>query len=125
MAGIEAHIASPIEGLREVGMAVGQYIMNSLYPLEPDKQLAFDYQETEDVKTLLKLSKPVVELQTELGGVSVSSEASVNCEASVSSEASVNCEASVSSDASVRSDAGDGRYGEGAVKTVECSDSDR
>ncbi len=107
MAGIEAHIANSAESVREKGMVVGQYLMNTLYPLNSKDQLAFEHQETDDVKALLKLSRPVAEIQEELAGLSVKSEASVSCEESVSSEA------------------GEERYGEGTVKTVECSDSDR
>lgn len=116
MAAIEAHIASPTESVRGIGMVVGQFIMNTLYPLDSEKQLTFEHPETEDVKTLLNLSKPIAEIQKELVEISsVKSEAGAKSEAGVKSEASVSCEESVSSG---------GRYGEGPV-TVECSDSDR
>ncbi len=108
MVGMEAHIASPVEGLRRTGMAVGQFIMNTLRPMEIDKQLQFEYEATADVKTLLELSRPVTEIQE--GLKKLREERSDICETSGGRDV---CEG------------GGERYGGGMVKTVDCSDSDR
>ncbi len=95
-------------------MAVGQFIMNTLRPMEIDKQLQFEYEATANVKTLLELSRPVTEIQE--GLEKLREERSDICEGSGGRDI---CEGSESCEG------GGERYGGGMVKTVDCSDSDR
>ena len=111
MAGIEAHIQSPLEGVRQVGMAVGEVLMNTLCPTDSDKKLQFEYQPSGDVQALVRLSRPLAEIQKELERsqrkVPVETPHDEVCDGSGACE-------------------DDGkRFGEGMVKTTDCSDSDR
>ena len=95
-------------------MALGQFIMNTLRPMEIDNQLQFEYESTADVKTLLELSRPVAEIQEGLEKLrEMGSEAGGGRDV---------CEARGGRDIC---EGGGERYGGGMVKTVDCSDSDR
>ncbi len=58
MAGVQAHIGSPLDSLRQIGMAVGESLMNRLHPSLLDKhKLKFDYQPSPEVQALLQLTR--------------------------------------------------------------------
>ena len=55
MEGIQAHISSPLEGVREVGMIVGEAYMNALH--KSDHALKFDHTPSEEGAELVKLTR--------------------------------------------------------------------
>ncbi len=58
MAGVQTHLGSPLEGIRQLGMAVGESLMNRFHPSLPDKhRLSFDYQPGPDVQAVLQLAR--------------------------------------------------------------------
>ena len=57
MSGIQAHISSSLEGVRQVGMAVGEILMNRLHPLPNEHKLKFDYQPNLEVMDILQLAR--------------------------------------------------------------------
>lgn len=56
MAGIQAHIDSPVVMVRQVGMAVGEHLMNWLHP-GTAQPLAFEYELSSEVEELRKLAR--------------------------------------------------------------------
>ena len=65
MQGVQAHIDSPLQEWRHIGMAVGECLMNRLNPTAKHK-LSFDYQPSSSVAALRKLSRPLDEQEREL-----------------------------------------------------------
>ena len=120
MAGIEAHIQSPLEGVRQVGMAVGEVLMNTLCPTDDDKRLQFEYQPNSEVQALLRLSRPLDEIRRDLEVLQrkVTVEAAP-CMRSEARDGGGAC------DGGGGGDGGGERFGEGMAKTTVCSDSDR
>ena len=108
MAGIEAHIESPLQQIRHVGMAVGEFLMNRFNPLDQSQSLKFEYETSEEIKVLQNLSRPISEQQKDL-------------ECGGRREVVTDVEG----DRGEKSEVCEERFGEGMVKTVQCSDSDR
>lgn len=106
MAGIEAHIESPLQDVRHVGMVIGEFLMNTFNSSDQLQKLSFNYEPSEETAALQTLTRPLAEQETDLKGLEKNKVVEVT---------------RVEQD---KKDESEPRFGDGPVKTVECSDSD-
>ena len=61
MRGIQAHIENPVEGFRSLGMAVGEFLMNTLCPYAEHPLEFAQSQVSEDVRWCRGFMRPLSE----------------------------------------------------------------
>ena len=115
LTGIQAHIESPLEQVRHIGMAVGECVMNRFNPSDYKHKLKFEYTTNQDIESIKALCRPIAVQEKELKQIRPD-KIPDPVQAQPLEDKSAEQQRVLSNSA---------RFGEGMVNATECSETDR